>query len=155
MIKRLKSATAALVAAVAPVSASALTFSGPPADLVDGDTFAFSEGTGSLGAIAFSPEGPGSITLNILNDVGSNLRLAFELVGNTLNGVAFTLDGNAVTPDFGAKITGLSELVISYTGADAFDTIAFNVSAVPVPAAAALMLTALGGLALTRFRKQV
>ena len=154
MIKNIKYAVAAAISALVPMSASALTFSSGPGTLADGGTFAFSAGDASIGAIAFSPELGGSITLNILNDVGANLRLAFELIGNTLNGVTYTLDGAPVTPAFGAPIAGLSELVISYTGADAFDSIAFNVSAVPVPAAAALLLTALGGLALVRSRKQ-
>lgn len=153
MIKSLKYAAAAAVAALAPVSASALTFSGT---LSDGDTFAFSDGTGSLGAIAFTSEGPGSITLNILNDVGANLRLAFDTLFNSLTGATFTLDGNAVSPDFGASIASgtTSELVISYGSLAPGANISSTLAAVPVPAAAALMLTALGGLALARLRKQ-
>lgn len=158
MINKLKSAAAAAIAAVAPVSASALTFSGGSGTLVDGDTFLFSNSPADVGAIAFAPEGAGSITINIFNDVGSNLRLAFDLVGNTLHDSVFTLDGTVFNPVVGAEVasvvSGLSTLVITYTGADAFDSIAFELAAVPLPAAAAMMLTALGGLALTRLRKK-
>lgn len=151
MINSLKYAAAAAAAVFAPVSASALTYSG---SLSDGDTFAFSDGVGTLGGISFFGEGAGTITLNILNDVGTNMRLAFTTLSNALSGVTYSLDGAAVAPDFSAPITGLSQLVISYTGATPGDDISLALSAVPVPAAAALMLTALGGLALARRRKQ-
>lgn len=157
MIKKLKYAAAAAFAAIAPGAASALTFSGGPGTLEDGDTFLFSTSPADVGAIAFGPEGAGSITINILNDVGSNLRLAFDLIGDTLHSTVFTLDGTVFNPvvgtEFAAAISGLSTLVITYTGADAFDSIAFELAAVPLPAAAAMMLTALGGLALAKFRK--
>lgn len=156
VIKKLKSAAAA-IAAFAPASASALTFSGGPGTLADGDTFQFSTSPADVGAIAFAPEGPGSITINILNDVGTNMRLAFDLVGSTLHDTVFTLDGTVFNPvvgtEFSSVISGLSTLVVTYTGADSFDSIAFELAAVPLPAAAAMMLTALGGLALAKFRK--
>lgn len=160
MIKKLKYAAAAVVAAIAPGASSAMTmlnFAGGPGSLADGDTFVFSNSPADVGGIAFAAEGPGSITIGIANDVGSNLRLAFDLVGNTLHDTVFALDGVVFNPvvgtEFSAVISGLSTLVVTYTGADAFDSIAFELAAVPLPAAAAMMLTALGGLALTRFRK--
>ena len=59
-----------------------------------------------------------------------------------------------MTPDFGAPVVGSTQLVINYSGAGVGDQIAFAMSAVPVPAAAALMLTAMGALALVRRNKQ-
>lgn len=160
MINKLKYVAATAVAAIAPGASSAMTmlnFSGGPGSLADGDTFLFSTSPADVGGIAFAPEGPGSFTINIMNDIGSNLRLAFDLIGDNLHDTVFTLDGVVFNPvvatEFSAAISGLSTLVVTYSGADAFDSIAFELAAVPLPAAAAMMLTALGGLALARFRK--
>lgn len=151
MIKALKYVAAAAVATLAPVSASALTYF---STYTNGSTYNFSDGYQSLVAVALAPEGPGSITLNIVNDIGSNLRFAFDLVAETLSGVTYTFGGAPVTPDFGAPVGGSTQLVINYSGATPGSQLAFAMSAVPVPAAAALMLTAMGALALLRRNKQ-
>ncbi len=151
VIKALKYVAAAAVATLAPMSASALTYFSAYGD---GDTYNFSDGYQSLVGVALAPEGAGTITLNIVNDIGANLRFAFDLVAETLSGVTYTFAGAPVTPDFGAPVAGSTQLVINYTGANVGDQIAFAMSAVPVPAAAALMLTAMGALALVRRNKQ-
>lgn len=153
MIKALKYGAAAAAAALAPVSASALTFFG---SLTDGDTFALSSGSGTIGASTFGAEGPASFTLTILNDVGSNVRLAFDALINTFTGGSITLDGVTVANNFVADIAfGTSaDLVVSYGVLNPGETFSATLAAVPLPAAAAMLLTALGGLALTRFSKR-
>lgn len=153
MIKALKYVATAAVATIAPVSASALTFFGT---LTDGDTFALSSGSATIGASTFGAEGPASFTLTILNDVGSNLRLAFDTLFNSFTGVSMTLDGVTVADDFGAVIaSGTSaDLVVSYGILNPGETFSATLAAVPLPAAAVLMLTAIGGLALARGRNK-
>ncbi|WP_278924230.1 VPLPA-CTERM sorting domain-containing protein [Pseudophaeobacter profundi] len=152
MIKTLKKIGAVAAATLAPMSASALTATGA----ANGDTVNFSDMTQNVGLFFTSAPESGSFTLTLVNDIASSLRLGFSTLFNSGETISVTVDGTAMpSGDFGTAV-GFGDsvqLVVNYV-ASTSGSFGFSLAAVPVPAAAALMLTAIGGLALVRRRKE-
>lgn len=149
MMNKLRFAAVAAVLALAPITASASTTDYAFQDPISGSTWNFSDGTSKT--FEFSPrfgtEG-GQYIVKIYNDLADTLRYQIASLETTFENVSFFMGPQ---PDKGEY----SVLAVNYSADDAQKGIYFTLEAVPVPAAALLMLTALGGLAVSRRRSGV
>ncbi len=135
MLNKLKYAAVAAALAIAPISASALTTSSTTGDVTE---WSFSDGLSTFALTTDDVAASGTFTLDIINDLGGSLYYVF----NELASASFTISNLVTTP---------TQLSFDFV-AGAPSTYSFTLAAVPVPAAALLMLTALGGLAISRRR---
>lgn len=146
MLNKLSHVAAAAMLALAPMSASALsadpTFTYLYEEPESEYTWLFSDGLEYFNLLASNISG--SYEIFIQNDVSDNLRYVFNVIDDDLPSAVIS---QGTSPKFGET----SVLSISYD-ADFAEGIRFTLEAVPVPAAALLMLTALGGLAVSRRR---
>lgn len=152
MIKTLKKIGAVAAATLAPMSASSLTVTGA----VDGETINFSDMTQNVGLFFDSAPESGSFSLMLFNDVAASMRLGFSTLFNSGETISVSIDGvTQPGTDFSAAVGfgNAVELIVNYAATSA-GSFGFSLAAVPVPAAAALMLTAIGGLALVRRSKE-
>lgn len=146
MMSKLRYIVAAAALALAPISASATTTDYAFQDPLSGSVWNFSDGTSKTFQFApkYGTEG-GQYIVNIYNDLADTLRYQVAVLETTFEQLSIT---EGASPLKGAW----SILTVNYTADDALRGIYFTLEAVPLPAAALLMLTALGGLAVSRRR---
>lgn len=152
MIKTLKKIGAVAAATLAPMSASALTATGA----TNGDVVKFSDMTQNVGLFFTSAPESGSFSLTLFNDIAASMRLGFSTLFDSGESISVSVNGTVMpSGDFSAAVGFGStvELVVNYI-ATTSGSFGFSLAAVPVPAAAVMLLTAIGGLALVRRRKE-
>lgn len=154
--------TLAKVAAVAamsclPLSASALSyFSG---GVEPGETYSFSDGSSRVVASAIADEAAGSFSFDVTNDQSSTWVLNFgqQYFNNSLPGGTISFGSSiagATAPFSVALAAGQTEtLTVFYSDLVRGDVFGARFSAVPLPAGALLLLSALGLAGVARGRK--
>lgn len=165
VFSRFKAAIIAVAMLLTPAVANAVTVvnSGGSYDITSDNLFvgvaSANGGAGSHTVSFFSPTDPvhGKANASVTPRVGGlfqNLTMSWvDAATNTILATTAVTSGvTNLTSTFTAP--SLSQnLVFSWTGSTANVGFDFDVSAVPVPAAGLLLLTALGGLGIARRRK--
>ncbi len=152
----LKMLAAAAAIAIAPVSASALTFG---SDLAAGDTYNVTDGSQGLVAVAVNPEAAGNFSINVTNNAASTWTFSFGEIylNNSFPGGSFSFEPGGVTatgPFSVALAAGQTyTLTVFYDALSAGDVLGARLNAVPLPAGIILLMSALGLTAVMRKRR--
>lgn len=155
MFKTVKHFALAATLALAPLSASALSFGG---DIAEGDTYTFTSGEQTVVAVAIGDTPAGSFSFDVMNDAATTWTFNFgsPFLNNSLPGGNF---------NFGPEIQGATgpfslalaagetvTLTVFYDELVRGDVLGARFSAVPLPAGLVLLLSALGMAAVVRRR---
>lgn len=149
----IKTLVCAAAVAMAPAASSALTTTAPVSySTSDSATAVFMAGPSPS-----EVSSGGSFSFNVTNDSAGHMSIVFDFLSNFgFNDLLFTFAGMSYADDFTASMSaGATEtLTISFSSAGSPGSImSAEISAVPLPASALLLVGALGGLGLAWRRK--